>query len=125
MERKESKDIEMMLRIEKENSSKLKEENKKLKIDNNKKSEMIKDLKDTIDSLKSQLKSLKLKYKNSEKNLNEYMKLNETPKEYDINKLQEEKINYELNFINLTEKNDKIYSEFKTQENLQKKNIKS
>ena len=31
MERKDSKDIEMMLRIEKEQSSKLKEENKKLK----------------------------------------------------------------------------------------------
>lgn len=124
MERKDSKDIEMMLRIEKEQSSKLKEENKKLKIDNNKKTERIKDLEENIENLKSQIKSLKLKYKNSEKNLNEHIKLNETPKEYDFNKLQEEKINYELKFINLTEKNDKIYSEFITQQNLQKKILK-
>ncbi len=121
MERKDSKDIEMMLRIEKEQSSKLKEENKKLKIDNNKKTERIKDLEENIENLKSQIKSLKLKYKNSEKNLNEHIKSNETPKEFDFNKLQEEKINYELKFINLTEKNDKIYSEFLTQQNLQKK----
>ena len=124
MERKDSKDIEMMLRIEKEQSSKLKEENKKLKIDNNKKTERIKDLEENIENLKSQIKSLKLKYKNSEKNLNEHIKSNETPKEFDFNKLQEEKINYELKFINLTEKNDKIYSEFITQQDLQKKILK-